>query len=77
MLFFIPGLEMLRKQLPLGARMADKITARKVMLATGHKTEAVFAEYADHVLETDRLEVAVTTGEVFAGLLPEKFGEDI
>jgi integrase len=57
-----------------GARMADKITARKVMLATGHKTEAVFQEYADHLLEADRLEVAVTTGEVFGGIIPKQIG---
>ncbi|GHV11033.1 hypothetical protein FACS189491_01560 [Spirochaetia bacterium] len=53
------------------ARMTDKLEARKVMLATGHKTEAVFKGYADHALETDLGEVAVTTGEVFGGLLPE------
>jgi integrase len=53
------------------ARMADKLEARKVMLATGHKTEAVFRGYADHVLESDLKEVAVTTGEVFGGLLPD------
>ncbi|GHT92567.1 hypothetical protein FACS1894140_4790 [Spirochaetia bacterium] len=53
------------------ARMTDRLEARKVMLATGHKTEAVFKGYADHALETDLSEVAVTTGEVFGGLLPE------
>ncbi|AEF84465.1 hypothetical protein TREPR_2062 [Treponema primitia ZAS-2] len=53
------------------ARMADKIEARKVMLATGHKTEAVFKVYADHALENDLNDVAVTTGDVFSGLLPE------
>jgi hypothetical protein len=46
------------------------------MLATGHKTEAVFKGYADHALEADLNEVAVTTGEVFGGLLPEKIGGD-
>jgi integrase len=54
------------------ARMADKIEARKVMLATGHKTEAVFQGYADHALENDLKEVASTTEEVFGGLLPDK-----
>jgi integrase len=52
------------------ARMADKIEARKVMLATGHKTEAVFNAYADHALEQDLHEVAVTSEQVFGGLLP-------
>jgi integrase len=53
------------------SRMADKIEARKVMLATGHKTEAVFKGYADHALESDLMDVAITTGEVFGGLLPD------
>jgi integrase len=54
------------------ARMADKIEARKVMLATGHKTEAVFQGYANHALENDLEEVASTAKEVFGGLLPDK-----
>lgn len=53
------------------ARMADKLDARKVMLATGHKTEAVFRSYADHALQSHLSEVAITTGEVFGGILPE------
>jgi integrase len=53
------------------ARMTDKIEARKVMLATGHKTEAIFKVYADHALESDLSDVAMTTGEVFGDLIPE------
>jgi integrase len=54
------------------SRMTDKLEARKVMLlATGHKTESVFKGYSDHVLESDLMDVAVTTGEVFGGLLPD------
>jgi integrase len=53
------------------ARMTDKLEARKVMLATGHKNEVVFKGYSDHRLESDLEEVAETTGEVFGGLLPE------
>jgi hypothetical protein len=41
------------------------------MLATGHKTEAVFKSYSGHALESDLMDVAVTTGEVFGGLVPE------
>jgi hypothetical protein len=52
------------------SRMTDKLEARKVMLATGHKTESVFKGYSDHALESDLNDVAVTTGEVFGGLLP-------
>jgi integrase len=59
------------------ARMTDKLEARKVMLATGHKTEAVFRGYSDHALESDLGDVAVTTGEVFTKLLPESISEGI
>jgi hypothetical protein len=51
--------------------MTDKLEARKVMLATGHKTEAVFQDYSGHALESDLNDVAVTTGEVFGKLLPK------
>jgi integrase len=53
------------------ARMTDKLEARKVMLATGHKTEAVFKKYSDHGLESDLVEVAETSGKLFGVLLPE------
>jgi integrase len=59
------------------SRMTDKIEARKVMLATGHKTEAVFKGYSGHALESDLMDVAVTTGEVFGGLLPEIISDGI
>jgi hypothetical protein len=51
--------------------MADKLESRKVMLATGHKTEAVFKIYSDHALAEDLKKVAETTDDVFTGLLPD------
>jgi hypothetical protein len=51
--------------------MTDKLEARKVMLATGHKTEAVFKDYSGHALESDLMDVAVTTSEVFGGLVSD------
>ena len=53
------------------SRMTDKLEARKVMLATGHKTESVFKGYSDHALDSDLNDVAVTTGEVFKNILPK------
>ena len=53
------------------ARMTDKLEARKVMLATGHKTESVFKGYSDHALDSDLNDVAVITEEVFGKLLPK------
>ena len=48
--------------------MTDKLEARKVMLATGHKTESVFKGYSDHALDSDLNDVAATTEEVFGKL---------
>jgi len=52
------------------ARMADKLEARKIMLATGHKTESVFDAYADHALDSDLAEVGRVAGEVFENIIP-------
>ena len=54
------------------ARMADKLEARTLMLATGHKTRAVFDHYADHALESDLTEAGDVAAEVFGNLLPFK-----
>jgi integrase len=54
------------------ARMADKLDSRKVMLATGHKTEAVFQAYADHALEESLNEVAATANEIFRPIIPSQ-----
>ncbi|MDR2071917.1 MAG: tyrosine-type recombinase/integrase [Spirochaetaceae bacterium] len=55
--------------------LADNIEIRKVMLATGHKTEAVFRNYADHIYESDLKEVAAAADKVFQPILPCKNGE--
>jgi integrase len=55
------------------ARMADKLDSRKVMLATGHTTEAVFNSYANHAQEQDFLEVASVTEEVFYNIFADEF----
>jgi integrase len=57
------------------ARMADRLDARKVMLATGHKTEAVFKSYADHALSQQLQEVAVVADELFQPILPSDEGK--
>jgi hypothetical protein len=41
------------------------------MMSTGHKTEAVFWEYAGHVLDGDMKELAQAQGQVFGKLLPD------
>jgi integrase len=54
------------------ARMADRLEARTVMLATGHRTQAVFDAYAEHALESDMARLAATTADVFSSILPFK-----
>jgi integrase len=55
--------------------LADNIEIRKVMLATGHKTEAVFRNYSDHIYESDLKEVAAAADKLFQPILPCKNGE--
>jgi len=52
------------------ARMADRISSRKVMLATGHSNGAVFESYADHRTEEIFQEVRATATDAFGGLIP-------
>jgi integrase len=56
------------------ARMADRLEARKVMSATGHKSGAVFEVYADHVAERTMAEVQTVSEEIFGKLLPFQGG---
>ena len=52
------------------SRMADRLEARKVMSATGHKSAAVFEVYADHAAEKTLAEVQTVAQEAFGKLLP-------
>jgi integrase len=52
------------------ARMSDKVEARELMLATGHKTRSVFEHYADHALEENLASVGRAEAQVFANILP-------
>lgn len=51
------------------ARMADLIDARKVMLATGHKTASVFEAYAEHARAGDFAQVGKAVDSAFSGLV--------
>ncbi|GHV33159.1 hypothetical protein AGMMS4952_24750 [Spirochaetia bacterium] len=56
------------------ARMADRMTAEQVSRISGHKSMAVFEEYADHVI-AENLEAAGAIGaEVFGNILPFEQG---
>jgi integrase len=56
------------------ARMADRMTAEKVRRVTGHKSQAVFEEYADHVTNENLEEVRAAGAEVFKNVLQFRKG---
>ena len=51
------------------ARMADRMTADQVSRVTGHKSRAVFEEYADHITEENLEAMAEAGKEVFGNIL--------
>jgi integrase len=51
------------------ARMADKLAAEKVARVTGHKSLAVYGEYADHATDENLEEGAAAGAEVFKNVL--------
>jgi hypothetical protein len=54
--------------------MVDRLTADKIARVTGHKSQEVFDEYADHVLWENLAEVGAVGAEVFGNILPFKRG---
>ena len=56
------------------ARMADRMTADQVSRVTGHRSKAVFEEYADHITEQNLEEVGRVGAEVFANILQFRKG---
>ena len=56
------------------ARMMDRMTADEVSRVTGHKSKAVFEEYADHITEENLEEVGRVAGDVFRNVLTFKKG---
>jgi integrase len=51
------------------ARMMDKMTAEQVTRITGHKSEAVFAEYADHIIAENLEQMGKAGAEVFGNII--------
>jgi integrase len=57
------------------ARMSDKMTADQIIRITGHKSRAVFDEYADHVIDENLELMAEAAAESFGMILQlEKAG---
>jgi integrase len=52
------------------ARMADKMTAEQISRITGHKSRAVFDEYADHVTDENLEAMGKAGAEVFSNIIP-------
>jgi integrase len=56
------------------ARMADRLAADKVARVTGHRSRAIFEEYAGHVTDENLEEVGKVGAEVFGSILQFKKG---
>jgi integrase len=56
------------------ARMTDRMTPDQVSRVTGHKSKAVFEEYADHITEENLEEVSKVSAEVFGNVLQFRKG---
>ena len=56
------------------ARMSDRMTADQISRVTGHKSKAVFEEYADHITEKNLEEVGKVGAEVFGNILQFRKG---
>jgi integrase len=52
------------------SRMSDTMDPAKIMRATGHKTKAVFDEYAGHALESDLEDIGRVSSETFGKIVP-------
>ena len=51
------------------ARMVDRMTADQIARITGHKSQAVFDEYADHITRENLEEAGAVGAEVFGNIL--------
>jgi integrase len=51
------------------ARMSDRMTAEQLSRITGHKSKAVFEEYADHITDKNIEEVGKVGREVFSNII--------
>jgi integrase len=56
------------------ARMADRMTADQVSRVTGHKSRAIYEEYADHITEENLEEAGRIGAEVFGNILSFRKG---
>jgi integrase len=54
------------------ARMVDKMTPEQVARVTGHKSIAIFEQYADHITEENLKEMANAGSEVFGKVLKKE-----
>jgi integrase len=56
------------------ARMVDRMTADQITRITGHKSRAVFKEYADHIIDENLEEAGAVGAEVFKNVLQFRKG---
>jgi integrase len=51
------------------ARMSDKMTAEQIIRITGHKSRAIFDEYADHIIDENLEHMSKAAAETFGAIL--------
>jgi len=51
------------------ARMTDKMTAEQVSRITGHKSKAIFKEYANHIIEENLEEAGKISAKIFKKII--------
>jgi integrase len=56
------------------SRMTDRMTAEQVRRITGHKSEAVFRGYSDHLISENLEQAEMVGAEVFGGILAASKG---
>jgi restriction endonuclease Mrr len=54
--------------------MVDRMSAEQVSRITGHKSKAVFEEYADHVINENLEEMRRVSADVFGNIVGVKKG---
>jgi len=51
------------------ARMTDKMTAEQVSRITGHKSQIIFKEYANHIIEENLEEICKVSAKIFKKII--------
>jgi restriction endonuclease Mrr len=56
--------------------MVDRMSAEQVRRITGHKSKAVFEEYADHVINENLEQMRTASADVFGNIIGVRWGNN-